>query len=122
MTDYKLNTRIEWTEEDRKRGKCPVPAGSDVTVWLYDGSVARNGEPEDWPWSECSRHITAYLIHSVPREPREWWVVKSDSSNGAFCEDEKHARRLFEGLENPEGWEITKVREVLEENEEEETE
>ena len=38
MTNYKLNTRIEWTEEDRKRGECPVPEGSDVTVWLYEKS------------------------------------------------------------------------------------
>lgn len=50
MTDIPLNTYIEWTEEDRERGKCPVPAGSDVTVWFEERGVDRSDTPEDWGW------------------------------------------------------------------------
>jgi hypothetical protein len=68
--NIKLNTYIEWTEEDRAKGECPVPAGADVTVWFKDGVIRRNSEPEYWDWDKfVGNLITAYLVHSVPREP-----------------------------------------------------
>lgn len=66
-TEYKLNTLIEWTHEDRAKGECPVPNGSDVTVWLSDGRICRAKTPEGW--GKGITYIIAYLIHSIPREP-----------------------------------------------------
>ena len=69
-TEYRLNTLIEWTEEGRAKGECPVPDGSDVTVWFGSGLINRNRHPEGWIWSaDANTDITAYLVHSVPREP-----------------------------------------------------
>ena len=82
MTEYKLNTYIEWTAEDRAKGECPVPMGSDVTVWFYDMDPDRGIEDISYDWGNCSRYITAYLIHSVPREPIVRWLVVGESHNG----------------------------------------
>jgi hypothetical protein len=83
-TEYKLNTLIKWTDEDRAKGECPVPMGSDVTVWLWDDQIARDDYPEGWHWGEerYDNPVTAYLIHSVPREPIVRWLVVGESHNG----------------------------------------
>jgi hypothetical protein len=67
-TEIKLNTLIEWTAEDRAKGECPVPDGSDVTVWFADGRTVRGRDLQFWFWDK-NTSITAYLVHSVPREP-----------------------------------------------------
>jgi hypothetical protein len=68
--EYKLNQLIEWTEEDRDKGECPVPDDADVTVWLGNGELGRDCSPQHWDWGKVKHDpITAYLIHSVPREP-----------------------------------------------------
>ena len=68
-TEYKLNTLIEWTAEDRAKGKCPVPDGSVVTAWFSNGGVGCSHKPKGWDWGQCPDHLTTYLVHSVPREP-----------------------------------------------------
>jgi hypothetical protein len=79
MTDIPLNTYIEWTDADRERGECPVPDGSDVTVWLSDKSVGRDRVPQDWRWDDCVTDlIIGYLVHSMPREPIVRWILVSD--------------------------------------------
>lgn len=77
-TEYKLNQLIEWTYEDRADGVCPVPAGSDVTVWLSDGRICRAKTPEGW--GKGITYIIAYLIHSVPREPIVRWIIVDGAS------------------------------------------
>ncbi len=79
MTDIKLNTLIEWTAEDRAKGKCPVPRWSKVTVWLSDGRIQKD-EARYWNWTDCNVIITAYLIHSVPREPIVRWIIVDGAS------------------------------------------
>ena len=89
-TEYKLNTYIEWTDEDRAKGECPVPNGSDVTVWLSDEQIARDNSPEGWHWWDegGDNPVTAYLIHSVPREPIVRWLVVGGIYNGVcYCEE-----------------------------------
>jgi hypothetical protein len=70
-TEYKLNQLIEWTEEDRAKGECPVPDGSVVTLWYGNGKAEPNTQAKFWYWGKTvpKSSITAYLIHSVPREP-----------------------------------------------------
>lgn len=72
-TEYKLNTYIEWTHEDRAKGECPVPAWSVVTLWFEDATCLKVSDPNLWDWSDSptldDEVITAYMIHSVPREP-----------------------------------------------------
>jgi hypothetical protein len=80
--EHKLNTLIEWTYEDRAKGECPVPDGSDVTVWFCDGAVDRDRAPQDWLWGEVPHNITAYLIHSVPREPLVAWGIVGGFNHG----------------------------------------
>jgi hypothetical protein len=83
MSDIPLNTYIEWTAEDRKRGKCPVPNGSDVTVWFSDGEIRREVlGPQGWEWLDISRHIIGYLVHELPRKPIVRWVVVNDALKG----------------------------------------
>lgn len=75
MTDIKLNQLIEWTAKDRAKGECPVPAGSDVTVWFSNGDVLPCSFPQILNWEEERPKIKAYLVHSVPREPIVRWLV-----------------------------------------------
>ena len=85
-TEYKLNTYIKWTDEDRAKGKCPVPMGSDVTLWFIDDTCRRITDPTTWDWSDGPIFddgvITAYLIHSVPREPIVLWAVVGGTHDG----------------------------------------
>ena len=92
-TEYKLNTYIEWTAEDRAKGECPVPVGSDVTVWFYDMDPDRGIEDISYDWGNCSRYITAYLIHSVPREPIVRWLVVGVYCNSCCYRTEKRAKQ-----------------------------
>ena len=80
MTDIPLNTYIEWTDEDRKRGFCPVPAGSVVTVWFKTGDIKRDNQPEEWSWEDGPMPITGYLVHQFAREPIVRWIVVKDDS------------------------------------------
>jgi hypothetical protein len=93
-TEYKLNQLIEWTDEDRAKGKCPVPDGSDVTVWFVDGATDRDRAPQGWLWGEVPHNITAYLIHSIPREPIVRWYVMSEVGEtwGVFKDKDKADR------------------------------
>jgi hypothetical protein len=90
-TDIKLNTLIEWTAEDRAKGECPVPDGSDVTVWFLGGVAKRDCSPQHWDWDESDDIITAYLVHSVPREPIVRWLVVGGGYNGLLRVEEKCA-------------------------------
>ena len=94
-TEYKLNTYIEWTDEDRAKGKCPVPKGSDVTLWFSYIDPYRTVDiaPYDYDWGTCNEYITAYLIHSVPREPIVRWVVIGGSHHGYHYDTEEYAKR-----------------------------
>ena len=99
-TEYKLNTYIEWTAEDRAKGECPVPEGSDVTVWLSDRTaiphlVVDGGLfwDDDWP-----APIIGYLIHSVPREPIVRWLVVGGLYEGCLYDTEVAAKHsLYSG-------------------------
>ena len=93
-TEYKLNTYIEWTDEDRAKGECPVPDGSDVTVWLGDEQITRDDSPEGWHWwgEGYGNPVTAYLIHSVPREPIVRWLVIGGPYNGNCYHSEEGAK------------------------------
>lgn len=93
MTEYKLNTYIEWTDEDRAKGECPVPEGSDVTLWLDDMNPHRPVDPRSYNWGNCKAHITSYLIHSVPREPIVRWLVDGGPYNGCCYRSETDAKR-----------------------------
>lgn len=93
-TEYKLNQLIKWTDKDRAKGKCPVPDGSVVTVWFSDGTTDHDCEPEEWNWGVDCNQITAYLIHSVPREPLTLWYV--NAGDGPRC--------LFHDKEKADDW------------------
>ena len=82
MTDIPLNTYIEWTDADRERGECPVPARSSVTLWLSNGDVCRVNDPEEWSWekTDVSLYILDYLVHSIPRETIVRWIVVGGSA------------------------------------------
>jgi len=101
-TEYKLNTYIEWTDEDRAKGECPVPIGSDVTVWFEDGGASRTVMFASYDWGDCviGEPITAYLIHSVPREPIVRWMVVGGAYD-TFCyhieTDAKHVVATYGG-------------------------
>ena len=100
MTEYKLNTLIEWTEEDRSKNECPVPEGSDVTLWFYDMATDRTTVDTSYHWGNCRAYITAYLIHSVPREPIVRWLVVGGPYNGCCYHREegaKHAAGFAQG-------------------------
>jgi hypothetical protein len=71
LTDIKLNTYIEWTDEDRDDGVCPVPDGSDVTTWYSTGDVYRDCAPEFREWDHIYYHIIGYLVHSIPEAGTE---------------------------------------------------
>ena len=94
MTEYKLNTYIEWTDEDRAKGECPVPKGSDVALWFSDLTIER-GPATSYDWGNCHDYITGYLIHSVPREPIVRWLVVTGGYSSGSCyyseEGAKHA-------------------------------
>lgn len=94
-TEYKLNTYIEWTDEDRAKGECPVPDGSDVTVWFGEGGVGRSVRPSCWGWGECEWNIAAYLVHSVPRKSFVLWYAYEDN-DGLWC--------LFHDKEKADDW------------------
>ena len=100
-TEYKLNTYIEWTEEDRAKGECPVPEGSVVTVWFIDDTCQRIIDPTTWDWSNAPPHvdevITHYLIHSVPREPIVRWMVVGGECNGFWYSTEDFALEIASG-------------------------
>ena len=91
-TEYKLKTYIEWTDEDRAKGECPVPDWSLVTVWFEDGDVCRGGSPQHWDWGEADNIITAYLIHGVPREPIVRWMVDGGANDGYCYHKERYAK------------------------------
>jgi len=90
-TEYKLNTLIEWTDEDRAKGECPVPKGSDVTLWLSDLALERD-TASSFNWGNCNVYITAYLIHSVPQEPLVRWLVLGGPYNGCCYHREEGAK------------------------------
>lgn len=90
-TEYKLNVYLEWTKEDLAKGECPVPDGSDATVWFGSGDICRNRYPELWDWGEYGPHVKAYLIHSVPREPMFLWHVANDEGDWAVFKDKVEA-------------------------------
>ena len=96
MTEYKLNVYLEWTYEDRAKGESPVPEGADVTVWLSSGRAGRGCDPEEWNWGQCSGLITAYLIHSVPREPIVRWMVVGGGYDGNVFKDKGRATERAE--------------------------
>lgn len=93
-TEYKLNTYIEWTAEDRAKGECPVPKGSDVTVWFEDAGAHRTAGATSYNWGNYGDHITAYLIHSVPREPIVRWLVVGGACNGFVYREKSVADRV----------------------------
>ena len=96
-TKYKLNTLIEWTDEDRAKGECPVPDGSDVTLWFYDMDPYRPADPVSYEWGNIREaYITAYLIHSVPREPIVRWLAIAGSYE-ELSHTESYARELVLG-------------------------
>ena len=110
-TKYKLNVHLEWTYDDRDKDECPVPAGSDVTVWFADGEVARDCSPQHWDWGKYSDElITAYLIHSVPREPIVRWLVVGGALDGYCYNTKKYAEKVAAEV----GVHIVKVVEVME--------
>ena len=92
-TEYKLNTYIEWTDEDRAKGECPVPEGSDVTLWFYYMDPERTTEVTSYDWGDCPYYITAYLIHSVPQEPIVRWLVAGGPCHGFCYPSETDAKR-----------------------------
>ena len=94
-TEYKLNTYIEWTDEDRAKGECPAPKGSDVTVW-FSGLALERDTASSFNWGTCNEYITAYLIHSVPREPIVRWLVLGGPFDGVCHCEETGARRGVE--------------------------
>ena len=93
-TEYKLNTLIEWTDEDRAKGECPVPEGSDVTLWFYDMATDRTAVDTSYHWGNCRSYITAYLIHSVPRERIVRWLVVGGANDGLCHRKETDARLI----------------------------
>jgi hypothetical protein len=93
-TEYKLNTLIEWTDEDRAKGECPVPAGADVTLWFHDMDPYRPAGVSSYDWGNCEAYITAYLIHSVPREPIVRWMVVGGECNGFWYGAEDFALEI----------------------------
>ena len=97
MTDIPLNTYIEWTDADRERGECPVPAGSDVTVWIAGGDTFHDAFPEERYWGQqgAGVYITGYLVHSIPREPVVLWFVVEGSLD---------FRSAFVDRKNAENW------------------
>ena len=110
-TKYKLNVHLEWTYDDRDKDECPVPAGSDVTVWFADGEVARDCSPQHWDWGKYSDElIIAYLIHSVPREPivRHLFI---DEFGFEFLFSEKS---VADDLAKENGGRVVKMVEVME--------
>lgn len=94
-SEIQLNVYQEWTDEDRAKGECPVPAGSDVTVWLTSGVAQRDCSPQDWGWGDSADLITAYLVHSVPRKSFVLWYAYEDY-DGLWC--------LFHDKEKAEDW------------------
>ena len=109
MTEYKLNTYIEWTDEDRAKGECPVPKGSDVALWFSDLTIER-GPATSYDWGNCHDYITGYLIHRVPREPIvRWLVVGGHSANRCFKE-----RIHAEGRVEAHGGRVVKLGEEME--------
>jgi hypothetical protein len=109
-TEYKLNQLIEWTAEDRAKGKCPVPDGSEVTVWFDDGSAERDCEPEEWNWRVGCNQITAYLIHSVLREPLVAWGIVGGPAHG----DVDTCKDYIEQIAKHHGGRVVKMVEVME--------
>ena len=93
-TEYKLNTLIEWTDEDRAKGECPVPIGSYVTLWFEDGGVPRSAVATAYDWGNSKACITAYLIHSVPRERIVRWLVVGGANDGLCLRKETDARLI----------------------------
>ena len=97
MTEYKLNTYIEWTDEDRAKGECPVPKGSDVALWFSDLAIER-GTATSYDWGNCHDYIIGYLIHSVPREPIVRWLVVGGASTNAYFKERIDAERRAEAV------------------------
>lgn len=90
MTDIPLNTYIERTDADREFCECPVPAGSDVTLWFNNGDVKRDNTPEEWSWEDCPIHITAYLVHELPRETLVAWGIVGGANHGLIDGDKEY--------------------------------
>lgn len=94
-TEYKLNQLIEWTDEDRAKGVCPVPTWSVVTLWFEDATCLKVSDPMLWDWSGSPTFddevITAYLIHSVPREPIVVWMAVGEEDDWAVFKDKDEA-------------------------------
>ena len=98
-TEYKLNQLIKWTAKDRAKGECPVPAGSDVTIWYVDETCQKTNAPTTGNWSDSPTYsdelITAYLVHSVPRKSFVLWYAYEDN-DGLWC--------LFHDKEKADDW------------------
>ena len=93
-TEYKLNTYIEWTDEDRAKGECPVPKGSDVALWFSDLTIER-GTATSYDWGNCHDYIIGYLIRRVPREPIVRWMVVGGLFDSHCYSTEKGAKRAL---------------------------
>ncbi|MGB0467735.1 MAG: hypothetical protein ACPGF7_09445 [Pontibacterium sp.] len=52
--------KIEWNG-----GECPVPNGTDITIFFRNGYMCRDREPQDWWWSHNNDvcDIVAYINH-----------------------------------------------------------
>ena len=110
MTDIPLNTYIEWTDADRERGECPVPAGSDVTVWIAGGDTFHDAFPEERYWGQqgAGVYITGYLVHELAREPIVRWIVVGSNPDGVAYLCKRHAK----GRANEYGGRVVKLVEV----------
>lgn len=113
-TEYKLNQLIEWTDEDRAKGECPVPAWSVVTLWFEDATCLKVSDPMLWDWSGSptfdDEEITAYLIHSVPREP----IVRHLLIDEFGCEFLLSEKIVADDLAKENGGRVVKLVEEME--------
>lgn len=115
MTDIKLNTFTLWTEEDRYDGECPMPAGSEVTIWFNNGTVKKTGSPEEYLWrnhNALDYSIVAYVVHSVPHKPIvRWMLIGHPILDGTTYETRKKAERAIASVKGIH-YSIVKVKEV----------
>lgn len=81
-------TKIAWGPDSPEYdGKCPVPPGTDCTVWFRNGLSERDNEPEDWGyWRDHARQnrhplhdIIAYEVHDAPDQARELLAEARDA-------------------------------------------
>lgn len=113
-TEYKLNTLIEWTDEDRAKGVCPVPTWSVVTLWFEDATCLKVSDPKLWDWSGSptldDEIITAYLVHSVDEEPIVRWLLIDEFG----CEFLLSEKIVADDLAKENGGRVVKLVEAME--------